>query len=404
MSSYQNSNTIRRFYIRIWESGQAWAGPLNPQNCTSVIVVNHAGAWRLEIFPGSRSIARASLAEQQKSASAGVCTTERRPDPQPGLRSWAMTIDRWHFRRPEGERRNSTVRLPGYRRHFRQSTVLQSPMAFDNNVDRVADEAMKAALAGEARDDITFGEYASLFGFFRSAVMQEGRLLETAIEQAVQRNPDLKLLPTKPMPIVPAAQEMLKRTPSDEIKGVRFPSRVHATESYKPDLFVVNRQNHSGLILDIKRSLGSYRPQEVDRLRFRMLAVATIAPEWVAERQGPLLVNIETAIVDGANEVSDPERGVFRLSEIDDLLESEGAAEFVRQVREAFSQRVQDELARRCRTLTGNLVEPASIADMENPTTDDPTPSAGEPDSVVPLQTPVMAQPRFGYARRPGLH
>src|SRR5690606_23065391 len=138
---------------------------------------------------------------------------------------------------------------------------------------------------------------------------------------------------------------------SDEIKGVRFPSRVHATESYKPDLFVVNRQNHSGLILDIKRSLGSYRPQEVDRLRFRMLAVAAIAPEWVAERQGPLLVKIETAIVDGADEMSDAERGVFRLSEIDDLIECEGAAGFVRKVRDAFSGQVQEELARRCRML-----------------------------------------------------
>ena len=246
------------------------------------------------------------------------------------------------------------ARLAGYRRPFRQSSALHPTRSIDGDVDTLVDEAMKAALAGEGRDDITFGDYASLFGFFRTAVMQEGRLLETALEKAVQRNPDLKLLPTKPMPIVPAAQEMLKRTPSDEIKGVRFPSRVHATETYKPDLFVVNKGNHSGLILDIKRSLGSYRPQEVDRLRFRMLAVAAIAPEWVAERQGPLLVKIETAIVDGADEMSDPERGVFRISEIDDLLETQGAAEFIRRVREAFSERAQNELGHRCRMLAGN--------------------------------------------------
>jgi hypothetical protein len=277
-------------------------------------------------------------------------------------------------------------------------------MVSDGDTDRLVDAAMKAALAGEVRDDDTFGEYASLFGFFRSAVMQEGRLLEAAIERATQENPDLKLLPTKPMPIVPAAQEMLKRTPSDEIKGVRFPSRVHATETYKPDLFVVNCETHSGLILDIKRSLGSYRPQEVDRLHFRMLAVAAIAPEWVAEHQGPLLVKIETAIVDGADELSDPERGVFRLSEIDDLFETDGAAEFVRDVRDAFSRRVQDELARRCRMLVGNPVEPDRIPDAENLAADDHSSPRAEPASVIPLQTPVTAQPRFGYARRPNLH
>jgi hypothetical protein len=277
-------------------------------------------------------------------------------------------------------------------------------MVSNGDTDRLVDDAMKAALAGEVRDDSTFGEYASLFGFFRSAVMQEGRLLETAIEQSAQENPDLKLLPTKPMPIVPAAQEMLKRTPSDEIKGVRFPSRVHATESYKPDLFVVNCETHSGLILDIKRSLGSYRPQEVDRLRFRMLAVAAIAPEWVADHQGPLLVKIETAIVDGADEISDPGRGVFRLSEIDDLLETDGAAEFVSEVRKSFSERVQDELARRCRTLTGNPIEPHRIPECENHGLDNHDSSPGEPATVVPFETPVTAQPRFGYARRPNLH
>jgi hypothetical protein len=164
--------------------------------------------------------------------------------------------------------------------------VFVPPGSSDNDINRLVDEAMKAALAGEGRDDITFGQYAPLFGFFRSAVMQEGRLLEMAIELAVQKTPDLKLLPTKPMPIVPAAQEMLKRTPPQEIQGIRFPAKVYSKESYKPDLFVVNRTKHSGLILDIKRSLGSYRPQEVDRLRFRMLAVAAIAPEWVAEHQG----------------------------------------------------------------------------------------------------------------------
>jgi hypothetical protein len=244
----------------------------------------------------------------------------------------------------------------------------------------------------------------ALFGFFRSAVMQEGRLLELAIEQAVQKNPDLRLLPTKPMPIVPAAQEMLKRTPSDEIKGVRFPSKVYSKESYKPDLFVVSRTRHSGLILDVKRSLGSYRPQEVDRLRFRMLAVAAIASEWVAGNQGPLLVDVEIAIVDGADEMSDHDRGVFRISEIDGLLETEGAAEFIRQVREAFSGRVQEELAHRCRTLAGDRAESREFPDRTSPSVDDPAPPRDKLASVVPLQASVTQQPRFGYARRPGLH
>jgi hypothetical protein len=270
------------------------------------------------------------------------------------------------------------------------------------DADRLVDEAMKAALAAEAREDVTFGEYAPLFGFFRSAVMQEGRLVELAVEQAVRQDSDLALLPVKPLPIVPAAQEMLKRTPSDEIKGVRFPSRVHSSESYKPDLFIVNKVRHSGLILDIKRSLASYRPREIDRLRFRMLAVAAVAPEWIAEHQQTLLVEVETAIIDGADEISDPERGVFRLSEIDLLLETEGATESISRVRQAFSCRVQAELARRCQVL--GMAQPDGLGtdSLKHPAELSSVPSVDDDPNVVPL-TASSSRPRFGYARRPGM-
>lgn len=314
-----------------------------------------------------------------------------------------MGIDRWHGRRPEGARGSSVARLAGYRRHFRRLGSQAPKVSHQDHIGSLVDEAMTAALAGETRDDSTFGDYASVFGFCRSAVMQEGRLLEDSIAQAVRHHPDFILLPPKPMPIVPAAQEMLKRTPSDEIKGIRFPSRVHATESYKPDLFVVNRAKHSGLILDIKRSLPSYRPQEIDRLRFRMLAVAAIASEWIAENRGPLLVSVETAIVDGADEVSDHERGVFRLSEIDELLGTDGTAGFVGQVREGFSRRVQKELERRCKTVLGHPVREGPSAAAMNPLVqpDEASPLGG---GVIGMKAAGSTERRFGYAQRPGLH
>lgn len=314
-----------------------------------------------------------------------------------------MGTDKWHGRRPEGARGSSVASLAGYRRHSQKVDTPTHHDSLPTDVGSLVDDAMVAALAGETRCDNTFGDYAPVFGFCRSAVMQEGRLLEDAIAMAVRLHPDLMLLPPKPMPIVPAAQEMLKRTPSDEIKGIRFPSRVHATASYRPDLIVVNRLRHSALILDIKRSLTSYRPQEVDRLRFRMLAVAAIASEWIADNRGPLLVTVETAIVDGADEMSDGDRGVFRLSEIDDLLGTNGIAGFVGQVREGFSMRVQKELALRCRTALGQPREGAPAPSASYP--------SGPPDEASPFGEEVITknaagstERRFGYARRPGLH
>jgi hypothetical protein len=111
---------------------------------------------------------------------------------------------------------------------------------------------------------------------------------------------------------------------------------------------------------------------------------------------------LETAIIDGADEVSDPERGVFRLSEIDMLLEIEGVAESISRVRQAFSFRVQAELARRCRVL-GKTQPDGLVAESLKYPAEPPSALAVEDDpTVVPLAA-SRSRPRFGYARRPGM-
>lgn len=312
-----------------------------------------------------------------------------------------MTINRWHPRRAEGGRRRLRVRTAGSRSYPRSVYPQDEKRDPGDRSELLVTELMDAAQAGSVRADQTFGEYASLFSFLRSCVMQEGRLLELAIAEAAQAHPNLKLLPVKAMPIVPSAQEMLKRTPGHAIKGIRFPSRVHSTESYTPDLFIVDQVRHTGLILDIKRSLASYRPQEVERLRFRMLAVAAIASEWIAERQGPVLVEVETAIIDGADEMSDPESGVFRLAEIDHLLGTEGAAESIALSRAMFADKVQAELRRRCGELFRN--EDASPT-LKVVASSAPATASGIPIDAQPQPSGGTGASRFGYARRPGLH
>lgn len=312
-----------------------------------------------------------------------------------------MMIFRAHPRRTEGGRRSSKVRAAGLRSYPRPMPRQNDEQGRGDGGELLVSKLMEAAQAGSVRPDLTFGDYAHLFGFLRSCVMQEGRLLELAIAEAAQSNPDLKLLPPKAMPIVPSAQEMLKRTPGHAIRGVRFPSRVHSCETYTPDLFIVDQVRDAGLILDIKRSLASHRPQDIERLRLRMLAVASIASEWVAERQGPVLVEVETAIVDGADEISDHENGVFRLSEIDHLLGIEGAAKSIARTRALFADKVQAELRRRCRDLFQSVDDSRSLKVVADA---DPEAASRIADEAEPHPWSAAGAARFGYARRPGLH
>lgn len=229
-------------------------------------------------------------------------------------------------------------------------------------------KAIRAIVAYEPSPDRIFGKYSEFASVARSVAFHEGKLLEWGIAAIARCNPDLVILPPdRPMPIVPAAIELLKKNEWREIQGIRLPSEVYANKTYTPDLFIANRARHSGLIIDVKRSLGSYAESKLEGLRFRMLAVAAIASSWLSERQGPVLVEVSTAIIDGADTSSDHEKGVFKLSEIGDLLEVDEAGDAMTRLRDMFAERVKNELDSQCRKVIGTANSSAtqSAADVD---------------------------------------
>ncbi len=116
-----------------------------------------------------------------------------------------------------------------------------------------------------------------------------------------------------------------------------------AKGSYTPDLIVVNRARHTAYILDLKRSLASYGDtSRLEELKMKMMAAAMVLPDWLYKTQKRLMVDaVEVAIVDGASRPSDHASGVWALSEIDDLLEIDGVAACMAELRRRFGQRVQ---------------------------------------------------------------
>lgn len=236
--------------------------------------------------------------------------------------------------------------------HLQSYTCRASVADLEQQFQSMTDKALGAIVAYQSNPDRIFGQYAEFVSVVRSVAFHEGRLLEAGIAAIARCNPDLAILPgDRPMPIVPAAIELLRKNEWHEIQGIRLPSEVHASKTYKPDLFVANRARHSGLIIDVKRSLGSYTESRLEELRFKMLAVAAIASSWLGERQGPVLVDIGIAIIDGSDTSSDHGKGVFKISEIGDLFEVSGADDAMTRLREIFARRVQRELDIQCQKL-----------------------------------------------------
>lgn len=220
------------------------------------------------------------------------------------------------------------------------------------DLERLVAQAVEAVRACSAKPDPTFGSWAELVAAIRSTAFHEGMLLERGVARVALCNPDLIVVPQdRPMPIVPAAKEFLRRN-EVPLRGIRLSPEVHARESYAPDLVIVDTVRHAALILDVKRSLSSYETRRLNDLRSRMMAAAMIAGDWLSlECRTPPVGDVSVAIIDGSDETVDHDRGVWGLSEIGELLEVNGAGEAMAILRTLFGREVRAILAERCRTV-----------------------------------------------------
>lgn len=220
------------------------------------------------------------------------------------------------------------------------------------DLERLVAQAVNAVRACSAKPDDTFGDWGELVAAIRSTAFHEGMLLERGVARLALCNPNLIVVPLdRPMPIVPAAREILRRN-DGPLRGIRLSPEVHARESYAPDIVIVDKQRHTALILDVKRSLASYETRRLNELRSRMMAAAMIASDWLSiECRTPPIGDVAIAIIDGSDDAVDHDRGVWGLSEIGELLEVNGAGGAMAMLRDRFGEEVRRILSERCRTV-----------------------------------------------------
>ena len=212
------------------------------------------------------------------------------------------------------------------------------------------ESAIEAILAAGDRPDPVFGRFAVLNSFVRAVTYHEGQLLESGIARLTTENPALVLMPSQTaLPIVPAALEMLKRNDWSSLEGLRLRSEVHYKTSYAPDLFIVDRDRHAALIIDVKRSLFSVPERRLNALRTRMMASALIAGDWLhIEGRVPGVSKVDVAIIDGSSERRERGSGIFALDEISELIGVPDAGEAMLRLRANFASAVQQEVHAAC--------------------------------------------------------
>lgn len=235
---------------------------------------------------------------------------------------------------PEG------IEPPALRRH---AHLVRYPDV-EADFDVLIDKAIAAIAEGGPVKDEILGHYVNIASLVRAVSFREGKLLEQAVERLAKVNPDLVvLMQSIKLPLVKAAIEAVAGNDWKHLDGVRLDCDAPAKGSYTPDLIVVNLAKRAAFVLDLKRSLASYGDtSRLDELKLKMLASAMVLPDWLYKTQKRMMVEtVGVAIIDGASRPSDHASGVWALSEIDDLLEIEGAALCMAQLRLRFGMRVQ---------------------------------------------------------------
>lgn len=263
----------------------------------------------------------------------------------------------------------SFVAGPASRRQFGEhSTVQAEPSALrrhahlvrypdvEADFDALIDKAIGAISEGEPVEDEILGNYVNVASLVRAVSFREGKLLEQAVERLAKANPELVvLMQSIKLPLVKAAIEAVAGNHWRQLEGVRLDCEAPAKGSYTPDLIVVNCAKRAAFVLDLKRSLASYGDTtRLEELKLKMLASAMVLPDWLYKTQKRLMVEtVGVAIIDGASRPSDHAAGVWALSEIDDLLEIDGAAACMAELRLRFGRRVQQLLEVEARRALG---------------------------------------------------
>ncbi|MAW79026.1 MAG: hypothetical protein CMI63_02220, partial [Parvularcula sp.] len=247
-------------------------------------------------------------------------------------------------------------------------------------------------------DDV-FGDYAELNSFVRAVTFHEGILLEQGLERLASLSPDLRVIKlSEPLPIVPAALELLERNDWDALEAIHLRSDVHYKMSYMPDLLILDKVARRAIIIDVKRSLSSYQESKLKALRRKMMAAALTAGDVLHQQGRQGIAEIDIAIIDGSDEQSAQERGVFALREVGELLRLPYAGQAMLKLREMFAARVQEEMQQLCQRLIKASAEPDTSSSDDCLAFDDEDPES-EGEEAAETASEPMPPIRVGFAR-----
>ncbi len=213
------------------------------------------------------------------------------------------------------------------------------PLAYS----RLVDHAVAAALPPDQLALAACGDPDAISSIGRAIAVHEGYLIEASIAEAAKSHSGHLILTGVKLPVLQEAVNLIVRHQPDQVCALSVDAEGRALQSYFPDLVIVNRAAHTGIVLDIKRSLAGYGGSgKLNELQTKMAAAALALPDvlW-RDHKRSFVDRVGCAIIDASRTEDDVAGGLWGLSGLDNLLGCNGVGETAKAAVAAFRQTVR---------------------------------------------------------------
>jgi hypothetical protein len=276
--------------------------------------------------------------------------------------------------------------------------------------DAFINELVEGSMSAEAFTQALSGGIDDLATTLRSLPALEGKLIELGIAAVARCNPDLKVLTQNlRLPVSPTALKLVEMNDAENFRALTFDSDLCGRKTYTPDFVILNVRTGTAHIMDAKRSVYTYDRVRLDDLQNRMKAAGLVLPDFLYKEHKRLVTKeVRVVILTADNRKTDLAGGIWHISQLDHLVEVEGAGTAIASLQAEFRSHVQANWKQGCQAFAQSGKLPIGAPDQfeaqpDDMVSDDEDESSIDDASIVdPSGDPQMI--KLGFAQVPTRH
>lgn len=211
-------------------------------------------------------------------------------------------------------------------------------------------ELVETSLSPDALAQALSGGIDDLATVLRSLPALEGRLIELGIAAVARCNPDLKVLTQNlRLPVSQTALKLVELNDAENFRALTFDADTGGRKTYTPDFVILNERTGTAHVVDAKRSVYTYDRVRLDDLQNRMKAAGLVLPDFLYKEHRRLNVReVRVVILTADNRKTDLYAGIWHLSQLDHLVEVEGAGAAIASLQAEFHSHVEANWKQAC--------------------------------------------------------